>query len=52
MLERDYTEVVHPATLSRVESTARVCSLPPQVQFLLNTICSIAMMKTAMTEIG
>jgi hypothetical protein len=52
MLERDYSDNPHPQALSGAEAKTRVCTLPPQLQLLLSTICSIAMMKAAMSEIG
>jgi hypothetical protein len=52
MLERDYSDSAHPQAPSGAEAKARVCTLPLQLQLLLNTICSIAMMKAAMSEIG
>ena len=54
MLERDYSDNVDAAARTRADGDCKVleCSLPPPVQALLKTICSIAMMKSAMADIG
>jgi hypothetical protein len=52
MLERDYSDNVDPVVHTRDDSKALVCSLTSQVQLLLTTICSVAMMKSTMAEIG
>jgi hypothetical protein len=52
MLERDYSDNVDPVVHTRDASKALVCSLTSQVQLLLTTICSVAMMKSTMAEIG
>ena len=52
MLERDYSDNVDAAAPTRADCKELACSLPSQLQVLLKTICSIAMMKTAMAEIG
>ena len=52
MLERDYSDNLDPVVHTRDDSKALVCSLTSQVQLLLTTICSVAMMKSTMAEIG
>jgi hypothetical protein len=54
MLERDYSDSVDAAARTRADGDCKVveCCLPPPVQALLKTICSIAMMKSTMADIG
>ena len=52
MLERDYSGNANGAAPVGSDAKLLLCSLPSQVQTLLKTICSIAMMKATMTEIG
>ena len=52
MLERDYSGNANGAAPVGSDTKLLLCSLPSQVQTLLKTICSIAMMKATMTEIG
>lgn len=52
MLERDYSGNANDAAPVGSDAKLLLCSLPSQVQTLLKTICSIAMMKATMTEIG
>jgi hypothetical protein len=52
MLERDYSDNVDAVAGKRADCKELTCSLSSQVQVLLKMICSIAMMKTTMAEIG